>query len=200
MYLQPHRIGKDPGEHLIQTTSNETNTETQRREETWLIKDFSPALAGVAQWMELGPWTKGSRIWLPVRAHAGVGARSPVRGCVSGNHIWWFSPSLSPFLPPFSWESVSQSMGWATGVRDTWKWISRSWKQEICMFNKHPQWVWGTLQLELGPKNEMVFHPHCLSFSEHLLLIRSWGFLSKLTINTLVWCIAPPCPEARQPW
>ena len=126
--------------------------------------------------------------------------RSPVRGCVSGNHIWWFSPSLSPFLPPFSWESVSQSMGWATGVRDTWKRISRSWKQEICVFNKHPQWVWGTLQLELGPKNEMVFHPHCLSFSEHLLLIRSWGFLSKLTINTLVWCIAPPCPEARQPW
>ena len=56
------------------------------------------ALAGMAQWIELGLWTKGSLVQFPFKAHAWVVGQVPNRGHVRGNHTLMFL-SLSFSLP-----------------------------------------------------------------------------------------------------
>ena len=56
------------------------------------------SLAGVAQWIDHGLWTKGSLVLFPVRAHAWVAGQVPSRGCMRGSHTLMFL-SLSPSLP-----------------------------------------------------------------------------------------------------
>ena len=54
------------------------------------IKFFNYNLTGVAQWIEWGLQTKGSPVWLPVRAQAWVAGHVPSRGCAGGSHTLMF--------------------------------------------------------------------------------------------------------------
>ena len=65
---------------------------------TYIFKRLTPAMAGVAQWIECGLWTKGSPVQFPVRAHAWVASQVPSGGHMRGNHTLLFL-SLSPSLP-----------------------------------------------------------------------------------------------------
>ena len=59
------------------------------------------ALAGVAQWIERGLWTKGSPVRFPVRAHAWFSGQIPSGDHVRGNHALMFlSLSFSLSSPP----------------------------------------------------------------------------------------------------
>ena len=59
---------------------------------------MTPALAGVAQWVEHQPTNQVSLVQFPVRAHAWVAGQVPSWGCVKGNHTLMFL-SLSFALP-----------------------------------------------------------------------------------------------------
>ena len=56
------------------------------------------ALAGIAQWVELGMQTKGLPVQFPARAHAWVTGPVPSGGHMRGNHTLTFL-SLSFSLP-----------------------------------------------------------------------------------------------------
>ena len=62
------------------------------------LREEGLALAGVAQWIELGLRTRRSPVQFPVRVHAWVAGRVPSRGHVRGHHTSMFL-SLSPSLP-----------------------------------------------------------------------------------------------------
>ena len=58
--------------------------------QSYLLICANLALAGVAQWVESRLWTKGSLVWLLVRAHAWVVGQVPGGGYVRGNHTLMF--------------------------------------------------------------------------------------------------------------
>ena len=83
----------------------EVMMERKRNFSLWnILQHTSQALAGVAQWIEHWPVNQKVAIQFPVRACAGLQARSPVGVCkrqlinVSLTHHC-FSPSFSPSLP-----------------------------------------------------------------------------------------------------
>ena len=61
-------------------------------------KKKKKALAGVAQWIEHGLWTKGSPVQFPIRAHAWVVGQVP-SGATWEATAHYFSPSLFRSLP-----------------------------------------------------------------------------------------------------
>ena len=72
--------------------------DTVSRVQSCFFKIIILALAGVAQWIECGLWTKASPVLFPVRARAWVVGQVPSGGHVRGNHTLMFL-SLSFSLP-----------------------------------------------------------------------------------------------------
>ena len=66
----------------------------------WVQLFKSPALAGVAQWIERRPANQSVAGLIPSQGTwLGCGARSPAGGVWEATTHWCFSPSLSPFFP-----------------------------------------------------------------------------------------------------
>ena len=59
---------------------------------------FCPGWCNSVDWIECWPWTKGSPVWFPVRAHAWAVGHVPSWGHVRDNHTLMFL-SLSFSLP-----------------------------------------------------------------------------------------------------
>ena len=63
------------------------------------VKNKTSALAGVAQWLSAGLWTKGSLVDSQSGHTPGLRARSPVGNVQEATTHWCFSPFLSPSFP-----------------------------------------------------------------------------------------------------
>ena len=69
---------------------------------TFVIKNINAALAGVAQWIERGLWTKESLVQLPVRVYAWVAGQVPSGGHMRGNHTLMFLSLFFSLPSPLS--------------------------------------------------------------------------------------------------
>ena len=83
-------------------------------------REWTGALAGVAQWIEHGSVNQRSPVRFPVRAHAWVAGHVPIRGRVRGNPTLMFLSLSFSFPSPLSKnkerKSLKKKRKW-TGIR-----------------------------------------------------------------------------------
>ena len=87
---EPQRL--KGGKRLETCLSRQRRTKKKKKEELLWLVDWLRGLS-------VSLWTKGSLVWLPVRAHAWVAGQVPSEGPVIGNHTLMFL-SLFFSLPP----------------------------------------------------------------------------------------------------